>query len=162
MAAVGDWVVGTGGKSSKSAGHGRMIYAMRLTEKIPLLRYATARRFARRVDRDPSAPRIHARFVLISDDFFYFGRNAIDIKQLPTLHLPHRFEKRGPGYRKDFPPHFVADFDAWLHHEFTVGVHGPPCAPYSPLWNAAPRPGCARRRAAPRCPPKHTRPRGPC
>lgn len=29
LAKVGDWVVGTGGKGKKSAGHGKLIYAMR-------------------------------------------------------------------------------------------------------------------------------------
>ena len=34
MAEIGDWIVGTGGKSASSAGHGRLIYAMRVTDKI--------------------------------------------------------------------------------------------------------------------------------
>ena len=45
MAEIGDWIVGTGGKSAYSAGHGRLIYAMRVTDKIPLRTYLTVRQY---------------------------------------------------------------------------------------------------------------------
>ena len=163
MASEGDWIVGTGGKGPKTVGHGRLIYAMRVTEKIPLVRYAAERRFAGRIDRDPLDPHMEGRFVLISDDFFYFGRNAIDIDRIPKRHLSHRFEKRGPNYRRDFAREFVADFDAWLHREFTVGAHGSPCAPHSLYSDAAGRSSCVRRYRKTRCPPKRARARAnPC
>jgi hypothetical protein len=163
MASEGDWVAGTGGKGSKTAGHGRLIYAMRVTEKIALARYAAERRFAGRIDRDPLDPNMEGRFVLISDDFFYFGRNAINIDRIPRHHLSHRFEKRGPNYRSDYTREFVADFDAWIHGESTVGVHGEPCAPHPQYSEATRRSGCVRRYRRPRCPPRRTRkPTGPC
>ena len=37
LAKVGDWIAGTGGVDLvKSAGHGKLIYAMRVDESIPL------------------------------------------------------------------------------------------------------------------------------
>src|SRR5260370_22346988 len=39
LAEVGDWVIGTGGSHPVSAGHGRLVYAMRVTEKLNLRDY---------------------------------------------------------------------------------------------------------------------------
>jgi len=40
LAKKGDWIVGTGGANlSKSAGHGKLIYAMRVDKKLPLADY---------------------------------------------------------------------------------------------------------------------------
>ncbi|QDU21883.1 Nmad2 family putative nucleotide modification protein [Urbifossiella limnaea] len=73
------------------------------------------------------------RFALISHHFFYFGRNAIDISDIPRKHLDHPFEKAGPGHRADFSEEFVGAFAKWLKSNFKVGVHGPPCKPHSEL-----------------------------
>jgi hypothetical protein len=163
MASEGDWVVGTGGKGPKTAGHGRIIYAMRVTEKMPLARYAADRRFAGRIDRDALDPSMEGRFALISEDYFYFGRRAIAIVRIPTRHLSHRFEKRGPNYRRDFVPQFVADFDAWIHAEFSPGVHGDPCAPHPLYLEARGGSGCVRRYRRPPCPSRRVgKRRGPC
>lgn len=81
------------------------------------------------------------RYALVSYHYFYFGRNAIDISKIPKKHLNHRFEKTGPGYRRDFTEAFVDNFAKWLRTNFKVGVHGPPCKPHSEL-------------DIPRCPPK--------
>src|ERR1700674_766197 len=51
MADVKDWVIGTGGVSAQSAGHGRLIYAMRIGRKIPLRQYASQPQYAGRIDR---------------------------------------------------------------------------------------------------------------
>lgn len=48
LAGVGDWVVGTGGSGPRSAGHGRLVYAMRVTEKLTLRDYFRDSRFAHR------------------------------------------------------------------------------------------------------------------
>jgi hypothetical protein len=45
LARVGDWVAGTGGKCGTSAGHGRLVYAMRVTEKMTLRDYFRDPRF---------------------------------------------------------------------------------------------------------------------
>jgi hypothetical protein len=43
MAEKGDWIAGTGGSDlRKSAGHGKLIYAMRIDEKISLAEYCRA------------------------------------------------------------------------------------------------------------------------
>ncbi len=69
------------------------------------------------------------RFALLSRHYFYFGRNATDISEIPHDHLDHNFEKRGPGYRSDFSEEFIGDFVTWLERNFTKGVHGLPCKP---------------------------------
>ncbi len=39
LAQVGDWIAGTAGKIKQSAGHGKLIYAMKVTERISLREY---------------------------------------------------------------------------------------------------------------------------
>jgi len=48
LAKRGEWVVGTGGASERSAGHGKLIYAMRVDEKLTREQYYKARRFAQK------------------------------------------------------------------------------------------------------------------
>jgi hypothetical protein len=128
LAGVGDWVVGTGGADlKKSAGHGKVVYAMRVDEKPEFDQYCLDERFRDRPDADPDPPWSHGRFALVSRHFFYFGRNAIDVADLPMRHLPHPLEKKGPGHRSDFEDGFISDFAAWLEGGFETGVHGPPC-----------------------------------
>src|SRR4029077_12631610 len=52
LAEVGDWIAGTGGVDrSKSAGNGKLIYAMRVDEKISLREYCQANR-GNRIDAE--------------------------------------------------------------------------------------------------------------
>lgn len=132
LAEVGDWIAGTGGVIlSKSAGHGKLIYAMRVDEKIPLAEYCRSN-IGDRIDAKHDIVE-KGRSALISNHFFYFGRNAIDISDIPETHLDHPFEKSGPGHRSDFSEEFVEDFAKWLKSTFKVGVHGQPCKPHSEL-----------------------------
>jgi hypothetical protein len=132
MAEEGDWIAGTGGVDlGKSAGHGKLVYAIRVDEKIPLREYCQAHG-SDRIDARPEDDE-DERFAIISHHFFYFGRNAIDILRIPKKHLDHPFEKSGPRYRCDFSVEFVEDFARWLKANFKVGVHGRPCAPHSTL-----------------------------
>ena len=132
MAEEGDWIAGTGGVDlRKSAGHGKLIYAMRVDEKIPLAEYCRGN-IASRIDAKHDVAE-SGRFALISDRYFYFGRNAIDISEIPKKHLHHPFEKSGPGYRCDFSEEFIEGFAKWLMAKFKVGVHGPSCKPHSEL-----------------------------
>src|SRR5947207_192301 len=39
LAKTDGWVAGTGGKSKLSAGHGRLVYAMKVTDKLTLREY---------------------------------------------------------------------------------------------------------------------------
>lgn len=126
MAEVGDWVVGTGGVSPQSAGHGRLIYAMRVTLKIPLSQYNSKPRYAGRADRSIERRAKQGRYALISEEFYYFGRNAIETAQLPRANL-RQLEKRGPGYRRDFSESFISDFEQWIRRHYQVGVYGQAC-----------------------------------
>ncbi len=115
----------------KSAGHGKLIYAMKVDEQIPLAEYCRANAGKRNDAEHVIGEK--GRFALISNHFYYFGRNAIDISEIPKKHLNHPFEKRGQGYRCDFCEEFIKDFTKWLNAKFVVGVHGPPCQPLSGL-----------------------------
>ena len=134
LAQEGDWVVGTGGRSKKSAGHGKLIYAMRVDEKMTLAEYYPNRRFIKkrpkqngtyrqqRGDNKYSFSSNKKRQVLISKHYFYFGKNAI--------YIPARFpdlEKRGPGHRSDFNAAFISRFARWIQKKYKPGMHGDPC-----------------------------------
>lgn len=122
MAEVGDWVVGTGGKSERSAGHGKLVYAMRVDEMPTREKYY--RRFSKR-RRDNKSPHTdfekRRQFALVSRHFYYFGANAIEIPK--TLKL----EKKGPGYRSDFASADICRFLEWLTKQSEPGKHGEPC-----------------------------------
>jgi hypothetical protein len=100
---------------------------MRIEEIIPLDRYCEMYCNSR-VDAEPEDG-IDGRLALISKHFYYFGRNAIDISEIPDKQLDHPFEKSGPGHRSDFSEDFVNAFAIWLKATFKVGVHGQPCKP---------------------------------
>src|SRR4051812_16164435 len=49
LAEEGDWIVGTGGANlKKSTGHGTLVYAMRVDEKVTRDKYYADRRFQRK------------------------------------------------------------------------------------------------------------------
>ncbi len=126
LAEVGDWIVGTGGaRESVSAGHGKLVYAMRVDEKLRLADYYRDKRFGGRPDAKHDELTMKGHFALVSRHFFYFGGNAID---MPTRFLNYPLEKKGPGFRyKDFAQDFINDFTGWLEATFKVGLHGSPC-----------------------------------
>jgi hypothetical protein len=130
----GDWIVGTGGASKKSAGHGKVIYAMRVDKKIPRLEYYRNRIFAKKKRSNGSKQGDNLRpenrfeeteqFVLISRHYWYFGRNAIPI---PKDKFPD-LEKKGPGFRSDFQEPYISRFTSWLKKRYKKrGKHGEPC-----------------------------------
>ncbi len=126
MVEEGDWIAGTGGADlTKSAGHGKLIYAMRVDEKIPLADYCRTMS-GNRIDAEHETIE-DGRYALISRHFFYFGRNAINLTEIPKKLQKHSFEKRGPGYRCDFTDEYVQEFVKWLEKTFKGGVHGQPC-----------------------------------
>ena len=135
-AELGDWIVGTGGSSKKSAGSGKIVYAMRVDAKPTRAQYFADRQFAdkkphktgayERIRGDNERPmdnfEKHEQFALISRHFYYFGANAIDI--------PTRFdlEKKGPGFRSNFDDAYILKFVEWLEKcELGPGRHGDPC-----------------------------------
>src|SRR5688572_6732726 len=96
IAEVGDWIIGTGGANPKrSAGHGKLVYAMRVDEKITLAEYF--RRYeGKRLDADDDCPK-RGRYALLSRHFCYFGQNAMDI---PDDFIA--FEKDGQNFKSNF------------------------------------------------------------
>src|SRR5262249_53545533 len=93
LADVGDWVIGTGGKSPLRAGHGRLVYAMRLTKNLTLRDYFPDPRFVGRAGNVLDWAGETQIFPLVSDQFYYFGVNAPSFAQ---RHLEYPIEKRGP------------------------------------------------------------------
>jgi len=127
LAEKGDWVIGTGGLGKTSAGHGKLIYAMRVDEKLTLADYYRDERFQGRIDNTVDESHRVDKFALISQRFFYFGRNAVDVDAIPKRHLTHPLEKKGPYFRSDFSEEFIEDFVEWLERSYETGVHGEPC-----------------------------------
>lgn len=129
LAEVGDWVAGTGGANTKKcSGNGTLLYAMRVDQKLPLAGYFDL--YGDRIDAKKDCA-VTGRYAFISRHFFYFGRNAIDIDEIPQHNLVHRFEKKGPGFRRDFPEDFVSSFATWIEKTFKKGRHGAPCQPFA-------------------------------
>jgi Nucleotide modification associated domain 2 len=135
LAKEGDWVIGTGGASKRSAGHGKLVYAMLVDEKLTRAKYFSDSRFAQkksvktgtykqtRGDNEPPRDDFekHFQFALTSRHFYYFGANAIDIPKEFAL------EKKGPGFRSHFDPADVRRFVEWLERTYKPGKHGEPC-----------------------------------
>lgn len=129
MANVGDWVLGTGGQSSDSAGNGRIIYLMRVDEKLDFGRYLRDVRFAGRLDHSDEGQ--GNKFALVSRHFFYFGREAVGLSELPSSLRSAGLEKRGPGFRSDLPGPLVQELVSWFEKTFELGRHGEACSPLS-------------------------------
>ena len=119
----GDWIVGTGGATARSAGHGRLIYAMKIKHKLTLEEYYRDKRFSGRIDNRPGDSRRRDRFALIGTEFYYFGANA---PRIPQTLMRHPLEKKGPGFRKNFDEAFVDSFVTWLRTSFDRGRQGNP------------------------------------
>jgi hypothetical protein len=130
-----DWIVGTGGAGKRSAGHGRLIYAMRVDEKLPRWKYFIDSRFEqkkpvktgtyRQTRGDNEDPRKdiknHREFALISRHFYYFGAKGkdIDIREF-------KLEKNSRGFHYVDPADF-SRFVEWLERKYKPGKHGEPC-----------------------------------
>jgi len=138
LAQKGDWIVGTGGaRLDRSAGHGKIVYAMQVEDIITRKQYYASPRFKSKKPRpsgtyeqqrgDNKPPKNsferQEQFVLISRHrFYYFGRNAIPIphKKFPGL------EKRGPGFKQeDFDNAYVMRFVNWITRH-KRGIRGEP------------------------------------
>ena len=148
LAEVGDWIAGTGGSDLKiSAGHGKLIYAMRVDDKVPLAAYCQAYE-NQRIDANHNISE-EGRFAILSKHFYYFGRNAVNVSEIPQKHLDHPFEKKGPGHRSDFSEEFIEEFASWLKRTFRPGVHGLPCQPHPATTIPSCKPKVKRKK---RCP----------
>ena len=137
LANVGDWVVGTGGNSRKSAGNGKLLYAMRVDRKLTLQQYYKDPKFEKKKPKAGSYQQrkgdnlvkyenMTKRFVLISKKYFYFGDKAPIIPKRFRLHPIHPLEKKGPGFRSKFSDSFVNTFLGWLQRNHRAGILGIP------------------------------------
>ena len=124
LADVGDWIVGTGGQNEDSAGNGRLIYLMRVDEKLQFRRFLADRRFHGRSDcKDFGSGNT---FALISQRYFYFGRNALRVSTLPKQ-LAGNLEKKGPVFRRDYPSDRLRELAKWFARNHKIGMRGDPC-----------------------------------
>ena len=137
-AITGDWIIGTGSKGS--VGNDKLIFAMKITEKIDFDSYYHDKRFYNRLDniyfknkgnwnqkknkhhhKEDIEHDLGGEYVLISCHFYYFGKNAIEI--------PEKFWeiiKTGPGHKCTFPTNLVIEFIEWLGENYTLGKQGEP------------------------------------
>jgi hypothetical protein len=157
LAKVGDWVIGTGGVSKRSAQHGNLVYAMRVDKKLTRWGYFNCSQFEKKKPKtgtyaqsrgdneDPrkdehtensfwrEAPKLNDRmreqFVLVSRHFWYFGANAIPILEEFKGEKPHGFmlEKKGPGFRNHFEQADIHRLVEWIEGQAKPGRHGEPC-----------------------------------
>ena len=134
LATKGDWIIGTGGTSKRSTGHGTLVYAMRIDEKLTRWQYFNDNRFEKKKPAmkgayeqrqgDNECPcnnyEKYAQFALVSRHFYYFGNKAKP--------LPEKFdlEKKGPGFRSHFDPADIGKFLGWLGNHFKPGKYGDP------------------------------------
>jgi hypothetical protein len=125
LADTGDWILGTGGSGKQSAGKGKLVYLMRVDEKLAFDRFLADRRFQGRSDCEDFGN--DNRFALISERFFYFGKNALSISCLPHSLAAH-LTKTGPGFRSDLPEDKIMDLIERISRHYKVGIHGDPCA----------------------------------
>lgn len=146
----GDWVAGLG--AARRVGAGRLVYAMRIAEVLPLSQYCADSRFAIK------QPSVEAPWWRRLGDNIYFidepgqwrqrrgrhgpkqmprdlsGRNALvgdefyyfgrDAPELPDR-LRHII-KQGPGHRRVRDSTTVEAFVSWLRQTFATGVTGEP------------------------------------
>jgi hypothetical protein len=124
LAHEGDWVSGTGGTGKDSAGHGRIIYLMRVGRKLPFGKYLSDARFRGRCDCEDLGG--ENTFALVSKRYFYFGKNAVEVSLLPK-HLASGLAKSGPGFRCDYPSSKLRELVKWFTTHYEVGRHGDPC-----------------------------------
>ena len=137
LAERGNWIIGTGGANlNRSAGHGKLIYAMRVDEKLTRKMYYDDPRFklkkpanmgtyemTRGDNRQPICDfEKNEQFALVSEHFYYFGKEAVDIPE-----QFRNFEKKGPWFRSDITPDDFGQFLRWLQANYKLGMHGEPC-----------------------------------
>lgn len=128
MASVGDWIVGTGGKSEDSTGcNDCIIYIMQVTEKLLIDDYIKDQRFSGRWDAQRT--NLYQTHALVSNRFCYFGKRFFNISELP-LHCQD-ITKNNQGYRvNDIPENVVVDVVNYFEEQFGFkGKIGEPCSP---------------------------------
>ena len=146
---VGDWIFGMG--SARNAGNGKLIYAMKVDEVLPLEEYGADQRFDNKHPKaigsldeqcgdniyyhengewrqrsgfhGPETMEHDLKGVnaLVAKQFYYFGRNAVEV---PDEHSS--IVCKGRGHRCRFDESTVAAFVRWLEENYEPGIHGLP------------------------------------
>jgi len=137
-AQVGDWVVGTG--AVKNTGRDKLIFAMKVTEKLTFAQYSKDNRFKNKI---PSS----GRNELLGDNIYYQDKDEKWIQRKALFHqtdkergrdlsgkyvlvsdhycyfgkkaiaTPEEFKaviKKGPNHKCNFDSNFVDSFIRWL------------------------------------------------
>jgi hypothetical protein len=125
LAKVGDWIIGTGGSDlNKSAGHGRLVYAMRV-DKTPTGSQCVAdKRFKKRLPPEPLTDfQKEKQFALISKHFYYFGSRPFDDNPVDISGFGLEANPRGFHYVE---PVVFNRFREWLEGKHQPGKNGEP------------------------------------
>ncbi|MBU1062206.1 MAG: hypothetical protein KJ957_07935 [Candidatus Omnitrophica bacterium] len=149
-ASVGDWVAGMG--SMRNVGHGKLIYAMKISEILPFLDYDADLRFNK---KKPNASGIIEE--RCGDNIYYKtpnnewkqresnhkmkhmerdlkGRNVLIAGHFyyfgkDAVKVPQEYNSlvpKGRGHLCNFDAVLVNDFLTWLQKTFKTGIHGKP------------------------------------
>lgn len=153
-----DWVIGTGASKNKMLN--RLVYVMRVDEKLDFNQYWSDRRFQckkpilngslkqmygdniyhtdKKTNKWVQENSHHSKddgslneynfnrdlksqYVLISREFWYFGKNAIPILDdfIPII-------KRGQAYKCNIDNNILQQFLNWISNTFKPGIHADP------------------------------------
>lgn len=131
MVKVGDWILGSGGVSAESAGNGKIVFLMRVDEKLSFDNYLQDVRFIGRDDHEDFGG--GNKYALVSTHYFYFGKNAIDTSEFPEDIPSQNLFKTGANYRSDYPISALNKLIDWFERSYLVGMHGDPVTSSSAL-----------------------------
>lgn len=142
----GDWIVGIGGKNYGN--HLKIIYLMKVTKKITFTQYSNDKKFKKRTDnvyglvegklvqikRSPHNPKdirkdLSVPFVLISKEFFYFGKNALQLSPKWVKWIDKRFKGSKRGHRVEENKKVINGFVNFVKSKSSPGKHGKPNDP---------------------------------
>lgn len=85
VAGVGSWIVGTGSK--ENVGNNRLIYAMKVTEVLPLVEYGKNPRFACKI------PTLENEIKKLGDNLYYVNGQGEIRQRFPSVHSCEQAEK---------------------------------------------------------------------
>jgi hypothetical protein len=125
LAKKDDWIIGTGGANLKrSAGHGNLVYAMRVHETPTGAECVADKRLKNRMPDVLLSPyQKNKQFALISKYFYYFGSRPFKNKDLDIRRFNLGANPR--GFHHVHPEDF-SKFLKWLERNFQPGIHGEP------------------------------------
>jgi hypothetical protein len=146
----GDWVLGVGSKNN--VGNGKLVYAMQVSEVLPIEQYNADPRFQYKTPAPEGKP-----IQRYGDNIYYkdksgkwrqrFSRHTLEDMEHDlggvnvlvarrffyfgdnAVSIPARYGAlvcRGRGHRCNFPEEVVEHFVAWLSEKFPPGRHGEP------------------------------------